>query len=169
MPPYSIRRLTREDQNFLWEMLYHALYVPPGHEPFPAEVVNEPEIARYVVDWGTPGDHGFAAVEQSTSRDVGAVWIRLFSGPNKGYGYVADDIPELSIALLPQYRNQGIGTDLLNRLIDETRHQYRALSLSVSTDNPAARLYRRLGFEVVEQTGTSLTMKRDLAAARGEP
>ena len=107
-------------------------------------------------------NQGFAAVEESTSKSVGAAWFRLFTAENKGYGYVADDVPELSIALLPEYRNQGIGPGLMNSLIDEARHQYRALSLSVSEDNPAARLYRRLGFEVVEQVGTSLTMKKGL-------
>jgi ribosomal protein S18 acetylase RimI-like enzyme len=163
MPAYLIRQLTQADEQFLWEMLYHALYVPEGHDPFPKEVVNEPEIARYVLGWGRTGDQGFAAVEELTSKPVGAVWIRLFTSENRGYGYVADDVPELSIALLAEYRNQGIGTGLLNHLINETRNQYPALSLSVSPDNPAARLYKRLGFEVVEQVGTSLTMKNGCA------
>jgi len=141
-------------------MLYHALYVPEGKAPFERSVVNEPEIARYVLDWGRTGDQGFAAV--ANNRNAGAAWIRLFTAENKGYGYVADGVPELTIALLPEFRNQGIGTSLLNCLIDESEDHYKALSLSVSADNPAARLYRRLGFQVVEQVGTSLTMKRDL-------
>ncbi|MEK6302890.1 MAG: GNAT family N-acetyltransferase [Acidobacteriota bacterium] len=163
MPAYLIRRLTRDDEPFLWEMLYHAVYVPEGHAAFQKDVVNEPEIARYVLGWGRAGDQGFAAVEESTSRAVGAAWIRLFTAANKAYGYVAEDVPELSVALLPEYRNQGIGTSLMNRLIHATGDQYRALSLSVSADNPAARLYKRLGFKVVERVGTSLTMMKDCA------
>jgi ribosomal protein S18 acetylase RimI-like enzyme len=164
MSPYVIRRLTNEDEPFLWEMLYHALYVPEGRDPFPADIVHEPEIERYVLGWGRRGDQGFAAIERSTSRVVGAVWIRLFTAESKSYGYLADDAPELSIALLPEYRNRGIGTSLLNRLIHETRSHFKALSLSVSTDNPAVRLYTRLGFEVVQQVGSSLTMKLELGA-----
>jgi GNAT superfamily N-acetyltransferase len=86
----------------------------------------------------------------------------VFTAGNKGYGYIDDETPELSIAVLPEYRGKGIGTDLLRHLIEEVRVRHRALSLSVSSDNPAIHLYKRLGFEVVEQTGTSLTMKKQL-------
>jgi ribosomal protein S18 acetylase RimI-like enzyme len=159
---YFIRQLTREDEALLWEMLYHALYVPQGGEPFPKDIVNEPVIVRYVLNWGKADDQGFAAVDQRSQKPVGAVWIRLFTSENKGYGYVGDDIPELSIALLPEYRGQGIGTELLTRLVENIRSQYRALSLSVSADNPARRLYLRLGFEIVEENRNSLTMMKML-------
>jgi ribosomal protein S18 acetylase RimI-like enzyme len=160
--PYFIRRLTAEDEQFLWEMLYVALHVPAGQPPFSREVVDEPGIARYVLHWGKGGDTGFVAVDASTSLPVGAAWVRVFTAENKGYGYVDDEIPELSIAVLPEYRAQGIGTDLLRHLIEEVRFRHRALSLSVSSDNPAIRLYQRLGFEIVAQSGASLTMKKQL-------
>lgn len=162
MTKFFIRRLTQTDEPVLWEMLYHALFVPDGHEPLPKEVVSRPEIARYVVEWGKANDDGFAAVDQVTQHPLGAVWIRLFGGENRGYGYVDDYTPELSIAMLPGFRNQGLGTDLLNQMIAEAGNQYAALSLSVSSDNPAKRLYERLGFEVIEQVGTSITMLKRL-------
>lgn len=166
MLAYIIRPLTPADEHVLWEMLYHAIYIPQGQASYPKGIVNEPEIARYALQWGRTDDKEFAAVETSSAKPIGAVWIRLFTSENRGYGYVGEDIPELSIALLPEYRNQGIGSALLRHLIDETRHRYPALSLSVSIDNPAARLYRRLGFEVVAQVGTSLTMKKELGGLR---
>ncbi len=86
------------------------------------------------------------------------MWVRLFTAENRGYGYVADNIPELSIALLPEYRNRGIGTDLLNHLIENIRDKFSAISLSVSSDNPARRLYQRLGFELIKEYEASLTM-----------
>jgi ribosomal protein S18 acetylase RimI-like enzyme len=162
MPAYYIRRLTVDDEPFLWEMLYHALYVPAGQEPFPKEIVREPELARYVLGWGKKDDRGFAAVDEVSLQPIGAVWMRLFSAEYKGYGYVGDDIPELSMALHPAYRDQGIGTDLLRHLIEDARQKYPALSLSVSSDNPAVRLYQRLGFEVIEQNGASFTLKKTL-------
>lgn len=155
---FFIRQLTQADELFLWEMLYHAVYVPEGHEPFPREIVAEPEIARYVLGWGKPNDDGFAAVEEITQQLVGAVWIRLFTRENRGYGYVRADTPELSVAVLPGYRNHGVGTDLLRHMIAGARKRYSGLSLSVSSQNPARRLYERLGFEVVAQDGASLTM-----------
>src|SRR5262245_25004748 len=162
MSPYLIRRLTLADEHFLWEMLYVALYVPPGQAAFPKEIVRQPEISKYVHHWGNRGDTGFVAVDASTLLPVGAAWVRVFTAGNKGYGYIDDETPELSIAVLPEYRGKGIGTGLLGHLIEEVRLRHRALSLSVSSYNPALRLYQRLGFEVVAQSGNSLTMKKHL-------
>src|SRR5215475_5621085 len=105
-----MRPLTKFDESFLWEMLYHALYVPEGSAPFSKEIVNQPDIAKYVLGWGRPGDMGFVAIDKTSRLQVGAVWIRLFNSHNPGYGYVAEGIPELSIAMLPGYRNLGFGT-----------------------------------------------------------
>jgi ribosomal protein S18 acetylase RimI-like enzyme len=158
---YLVRELAREDEPFLWEMLYHALYVAPGQAPFPPEIVNEPEIARYVFDWGRPHDRGFVAVGRATSQPAGAAWARLFTADDKGYGYINDETPEISVAVLPECRGKGIGTALLDRLIADARTRFPAVSLSVSADNPAVRLYRRLGFEVIARSGASLTMKKN--------
>jgi ribosomal protein S18 acetylase RimI-like enzyme len=152
----SLRTLTPADQDFLWEMLYQALYVPPGAPAFPREIVQQPEISRYVEGWGRSGDTGFVAMDGR--QPLAAVWIRLLTGEERGYGYVDDATPELSIAVLPAYRGRGIGARLMERMLAAARSEYPALSLSVSADNPAARLYARLGFERVGESGGSLTM-----------
>ncbi len=141
-------------------MLYQALYVPEGQLALPHEAIHLPELARYVQGWGQPGDCGFLASDETTGQPVGAVWLRLLKNENKGYGYVDDDTPELSIAVLPEYRGQGIGTDLLNCLV-ASGYKHSSISLSVSEGNPAFRLYERFGFEVVSKNAGSLTMKRD--------
>ena len=159
---YSIRPLSNEDEPFLWEMLYQALYVPAGEPPFPPEIVRQPELSRYVADWGRPDDVGFLALLEETAEPVGAVWIRLLQGADKGYGYVDDTTPELTIALRPAARGQGVGTQLMLKMLAAAREKYPALSLSVSVENPARHLYQRLGFETVGQPGASLTMKLKL-------
>ena len=110
--------------------------------------------------WGREGDCGFLASDAETSQPVGAVWLRLLVGKNQGYGYVNDDTPELSIAVLPEYRGQGIGTQLLTYLLSSV-YGHSSISLSVSEDNPALRLYKRFGFVVVRKSTGSLTMKRN--------
>lgn len=91
---YSIRRLTPPDQSFLWEMLYHSLYVREGDPPFERSVVCRPEIAKYVRDWGrSRDDTGFVAVLEG-GQPVGAVWLRLLTGDEKGFGYVDEHTPE---------------------------------------------------------------------------
>ena len=154
----SIRPLTKTDEPFLWEMLYQAIYVPEGSKRPPRSIIYEPELAKYVQGWGEPGDTGLVATNEA-GQPIGAAWLRLLTGDNKGYGYIDDKTPELSIAVLPAYRGKGIGTSLLRRLLIEAQSHFASISLSVSPDNPALRLYRRLGFEVVGENGGSLTMK----------
>ena len=158
----TIRPLTSEDQPFLWEMLYQALYVPEGGQPFPRDIIKIPEISRYAEGWGKRGDRGFVALDESNHL-IGAVWIRLLKGENKGYGYVDDATPELSIAVTPEYRGQGVGTKLITHLLEQTENRFGAISLSVSSDNPAVRLYHRIGFEVAA-SGNSLTMVKRMNA-----
>lgn len=160
---YSIRQLTTQDQSFLWEMLYQSLYVREGDAPFQRSVVGRPEIAKYVRDWGRRDDTGFVAVYEGGQR-VGAVWLRLLTGDEKGFGYVDEHTPELGLAVLPEYRGRGIGTRLLARLIRSVEGVYENISLSVSVGNPALRLYQRMGFEVCGGRGDSITMKRKLSA-----
>jgi GNAT superfamily N-acetyltransferase len=155
----SIRPVEDGDEPALWEMLYHAIHVPPGSERPPRDVVRRPELARYVQDWGRDGDMGYLAVEAATGQPAGAAWLRLLSGESKGYGYVDEATPELSIAVLPGFRGRGIGTLLLRRLLGMAAGRYPAVSLSVSAGNPARRLYERLGFEPVAEDGGSVTMR----------
>lgn len=159
---FVVRPLTAQDEHFLWEMLYQAIYVPEGNTPPPRSILQEPSLAQYVRQWGQmPADLGCVVVDEASGQPVGAAWLRLFSQfaqPEKGYGYVDDQTPELSIAILPAYRGQGVGTLLLNNLLDTASQRFAAVSLSVSSENPAARLYQRLGFVVVTEHETSNTM-----------
>ena len=75
-----------------------------------------------------------------------------------------DETPELGIAVLPDYRGQGVGTDLLRRLLRSAGEVYRSVCLSVSVDNPAVRFYERAGFERVCECGATLTMVNRLNA-----
>ena len=142
-------------------MLYQAIYVAPGQPVLPREVVRSPELARYVAGWGQAGDAGLLATDAATGQRMGAVWLRLLGGNNKGYGYVDAQTPELSMAVLPDYRGQGIGTQLLRRLF-VSDWVPAAVSLSVSAGNPALQLYQRFGFEKVGASNESFTLKRNL-------
>lgn len=164
-PPLSIliRPLTPADQPILWDMLYLALFVPDGAPPLPREIVQQPELARYVAGWGREHDMGFAALDEAGGLAIGAAWIRLLRATNRGYGYVDDETPELSIALEPAWRGQGIGTALLAHLLHAAQPRYRAISLSVAANNPAVRLYGRHGFELAGAGGDSLILLKRLA------
>lgn len=123
----------------------------------PAAVTSD--IEKYVRGFGRSGDHGIVAV--ADELPVGAAWYRYLTGARRGYGYVADDIPELSLAVQPHARRMGVGTGLVVRLLsDAAAQQLPGLSLSVEPDNPARHLYERLGFERVGCARTAWTMFR---------
>ncbi|CAN5565237.1 GNAT family N-acetyltransferase [soil metagenome] len=160
---YTIRPFQAEDQAFLYAMLYQAIFVPEGSQPPPPSVVELPELRKYVQDFGhQSGDLAYIAVDDATQQLVGAVWLRLFTGEHKGYGYVDDMTPELSIALDPNHRGRGIGQKLLTQLLATAQESYAAVSLNVWAQNPAFRLYQRLGFEIVATNGPDVTMIKHL-------
>ncbi|WP_232275175.1 GNAT family N-acetyltransferase [Paenibacillus sp. 481] len=158
MSEYRIRPVTELDIPFLWDMLYESLYTPPGEEPFPREIIQEPFLVKYVADWGRTGDVGFIAQNEKGER-IGSITCRLFAEPNKGFGYVDEQTPELGMAIATAYRGQGIGTALMSALFAEAKQQgVKALSLSVDPHNQVVRMYKRFGFKEVEVVGTSVTM-----------
>jgi GNAT superfamily N-acetyltransferase len=78
---------------------------------------------------------------QSTMRDDGLFVAQLF----------VDD----------SFQGQGIGTEVMNRLIGEAARHNRAVRLAVVKINPALRLYERLGFHTTHQDDRKFYMKRD--------
>jgi len=58
-----------------------------------------------------------------------------------------DEIRIMDIALLPEFRGQGIGTFLLKQILAEGKEQRKAVTIHVEVFNPAMRLYERLGFK----------------------
>ena len=153
----SIRPLTAGDEPILWEFIYHAVHVPADQPPPPRDhpPAGNKSVRRR---WGRPEDEGVVAYDGESP--IGAAWLRLLTGTDKGYGYVDDDTPELTIAVAPGHRGQGVGSRMLTALLEGAGSRYPAVSLSVTADNPAGRLYHRLGFVVVREAGSSLTMIR---------
>ena len=163
-----VREAEAGDEGFLWRMLLEAAHA--GDEVDGVEALRQvPELARYVEGWGRPSDLGVVATD-GDGEPVGAAWVRMLVGEDAAYGYVDDTTPELAIAVDPQRTGDGIGSQLLKRLLLDAARMFPAVSLSVRADNPARRLYERFGFQPVADRGhtnraggTSLTMIRRFA------
>ena len=150
-----IRRAGQQDVRFLRDMLHHAFY---WREASSAE--EEPTY-RYVYNWGRAGDAGVIALDEGFP--VGAAWYRLFKQSAPGYGFVDEETPELSIAVVPSQRGHGFGGELMDALLARARAEgYRAISLSVASDSPAVHLYERYGFAKVDERDGATTMRADL-------
>lgn len=123
-----------------------------------ATVLATPDVAHYVSDWPRPGDGGVVAEEGGEL--LGSAWWRTFGADDPGYGFVAEDVPEIGLAVSAAARGRGVGANLLGALIDNARAlELRGLSLSVEDGNDSARrLYERAGFAVCGRSGNSDTM-----------
>lgn len=156
-----IRDLLPSEAGILKTMLYNAIYVPPGREKLPPEIIEEPDIAVYIEGFGREGD--ICLVAETEGVIAGAVWTRLFSTEAKGYGFISSDIPELSMSVLEQYRRQGIGTKLLAGMLKRLASEcYPQVSLSVDLANYAYHMYVKSGFEDYARHDESMTMLRQI-------
>lgn len=153
-----------EDFTFLATMLGEAaVWRPDKPTPTAEQVMADPRYALYLVGWPRHGDYGLVAEQDGL---VGAGWYRIYTEADHGYGFVAEDVPELSIAVIASRRHEGFGKRLLVDLIGASVAQgHRALSLSVAENNPARALYASTGFVPVEKHGRSWTMVRHAAAS----
>ena len=155
----TIRPLRLYETHLLRDFLYEAIYLPDGTPPPPRSVIDLPELQVYIQDFGNRlNDH--CLVAENSGKVVGAVWVRQMDD----YGHVDDHTPSLAISLYKNYRGHGIGTRLMQDMINLLHTKgYKQVSLSVQKANPAICLYRRLGFETVRETEEEYIMIRPLS------
>jgi ribosomal protein S18 acetylase RimI-like enzyme len=165
----GVRDAATEDAEFLLDMLLEAVNWAGEEKLSRKQLLRDRTLVQYVAGWQREGDIGVVAVDLDgpggLQIPVGAAWLRRFSRTAPGHGYVADDVPELSIGVVEGQRRRGIGRGLLRALLTRAREAgLRAVSASVATGNPAAGLYESTGFVVVSTEGDASTLVLDLAA-----
>lgn len=134
-----------------------AVWRPESPRPELHDLLANPHVGHYITGW--PRRDDFGVIAHDDRQLLGAAWCRRFQADDPGYGYLADDIPEITIATAAAYRGRGVGTAVLTALIEEARaRRCPAVCLSVEQDNPATRLYARLGFVVAGVVGNAWTM-----------
>jgi ribosomal protein S18 acetylase RimI-like enzyme len=99
----------------------------------------------------------------------GADWLVIMrAGNGAGRLYIDRNAREhsvIDIALLPEHRGHGLGAAIMRDLMDEAAAAGKPLTIYVEKFNPALRLYRRLGFQTVEDKGVYDLMRWSAAAA----
>lgn len=163
-----LRFARQSDLPFMRQMLYEAVFWRASdNRPSLEEGLAYPGVSPSLADWGErTGDTAVIATSE-TGSPVGAAWYRYWTDDNYIRGYINEAIPALVIGVHRDCRHRGIGTKMLQWLIDYAAHQaIQQMSLMVSKDNGAINLYRQQGFREYADKGDSLLMMRKIQTRR---
>lgn len=149
-----IRELRTSEVKELDTFLYEAIFIPEGVEAPPKDIILQPALQVYVADFGKrEGDK--CLVAEADANIIGAVWVRIMND----YGHVDDETPSFAISLLKEYRGYGIGTKLMQEMLEELRKNgYTQASLSVQKRNYAVKMYQKVGFEILRENDEEYIM-----------
>ena len=143
----TIRKIQKQEYPLLDNFLYEAIFIPEGIKPPPKTIITSPELQVYVERFGeSKDDWGLAA--EVDGKIVGAVWVRSMND----YGHIDAETPSLALSLYKDYRGFGIGTAMMKEILALLKsHGYSRVSLSVQKANYAAKMYLKIGFEIVKE------------------
>lgn len=155
---YSIRKIREDEYYLLEDFIYEAIFIPEGVAPPPKAIINQPDLQVYIRNFGSEKDD-ICFVAEADSRAVGAVWVRDM----QDYGHIADGVPSFAISLYNEYHGFGIGTRLMTAMLEELRDRgYARASLAVQKANYAVKMYKRVGFVIVDENDEEYIMVCDL-------
>ena len=144
---YRIREISENEYSLLEDFLYEAIFVPEGTPAPPRSIIAKPELQVYLTDFGKEKDD-IGLVADVDGKVIGAVWVRIMND----YGHVDDTTPSFAISLYKEYRGAGIGTSLMEEMLCILRQRgYRQASLAVQKANYAVRMYRKVGFQTIDE------------------
>lgn len=156
---YNIRKIREDEYKLLEDFIYEAIFIPKDVEPPPKTIINQPDLQVYIKDFGKEKDD-ICFVAEADDKVVGAVWVRDMHD----YGHIADGVPSFAISLYKQYRNFGIGTQLMITMLDELKKRgYERTSLAVQKANYAVRMYKKVGFNIIDENDEEYIMVCELS------
>ncbi|MDO8189398.1 GNAT family N-acetyltransferase [Conexibacter sp. JD483] len=157
-PAIALRPATPQDQPFLLRVYASTREQELAQVPFTPEqkaaFVGQQFQAQSVHYARHYGDASFDVVEVD-----GAPAGRLIVARAEETLLIVD------VALLPEFRGAGIGTRLLAPLLAEADAAGKRISIHVERENPAQRLYARLGFAPVADEGVYQLWERQAKTA----
>lgn len=146
MEKIIIREIKPEEYNILEDFLYEAIYVPKGVEKPSKDIIKNKELQLYIEDFGKDDDN--CLVLEDNNNIIGACWARIMND----YGHVDDETPSLAISLYEEYRGQGLGTKLIIKMLELLKSKgYKKTSLAVQKANYAVKMYKEVGFQIIDE------------------
>ncbi|MEA1982153.1 MAG: GNAT family N-acetyltransferase [Campylobacterota bacterium] len=92
---------------------------------------------------------------------AGAIWSRRLNTEHKAEGFLDEQTPVLSIYVLPEFRDRGIGQSMMNQFLLEAAEVYEGVSVSVLDDAKVISFLKKFNFVNVK-TSPSSVMKKEL-------
>lgn len=147
MNSITIREIEKEEYKYLEDFLYEAIYIPVGVEKPSKDIIKNKDLQVYIEDFGNKRDDNCLVAEYN-NKIVGACWTRIMND----YGHVDNSTPSFAISLYEDYRGKGIGTNLMLKMLELLKKKgYKQASLAVQKENYAVKMYKRVGFEIINE------------------
>ena len=136
--------LSLEYKNIIPEMLKHLRYS---------------QIEKLSKKYNLRPGMGLAAPQLGINKNFFVVCYERKEGVFDDYVHIDAETPSFAISLLKQYRNYGIGTNLMEQMLKKLKMQgYKQVSLSVQKMNYAVHMYLKVGFEIVDENDEEYIM-----------
>jgi ribosomal protein S18 acetylase RimI-like enzyme len=133
--------LRSSEQKIVTDMLYYAAHLDEAGK----SLEDVPELAIYEKRYGL--DHRDLGLYALAGHKIaGAAWIRLLKEEDAPDAYVDESTPVLMIGVRPEFRGEGIGSAMLEQLLQEAGVLYEQLSVSVAHGSVAVKFFERFGF-----------------------
>ena len=150
----NIRPIKNNEIPLLTEFLYEAIFQRDTKNLAPRVIIQEPSLWIYIDEFGTKKDD-HCLVAEIDNKIVGAVWVRCI----KAFGHISETVPEFAISVYPQFRGKSIGTKLMEAMLKLLKSKgYTLTSLAVQKDNYAVKMYKQVGFEIVDENDKEYIM-----------
>lgn len=151
---YIIRKIRKNEYKLLDDFLYEAIFIPKGEEKPPKEIIKNEELQVYIKDFGFNKDDNCLVAEYD-NKIVGACWTRIMND----YGHIDNETPSFAISLYEDYRGKGIGTELMIKMLDLLKQKgYKQASLAVQKENYAVKMYKKVGFKIIDENSEEYIM-----------
>lgn len=131
-----------------------------------------------MVDWDDAQKQSFLTMQFTAQHQYyqenykeAAFQVIIIDELPAGRLYIAhwpDQIRIVDIALLPEFRNAGIGTALMKSIMSAARQLSLPITIHVEQFNPALRFYDRLGFSKIGEVGVYNLMKWSPSSGPGD-
>lgn len=144
---YIIRKIGRDEIKLLDDFLYEAIFIPEGTEKPSKEIIKSKDLQVYIKNFGNSKDDNCLVAEYN-NKIIGACWTRIMND----YGHIDDETPSFAISLYEEYRGKGIGTELMLKMLDLLKQKgYKQVSLAVQKENYAVKMYKKVGFKIIDE------------------